>query len=411
MSKVITDEKLVDAILDRGVENIFPSREELKKVLMSGKRIRLYCGYDPTAKSLHIGNAISINKLGQFQKLGHEVIFLIGDFTGAIGDPTDKSAARKKLTREEVLQNAKNYQKQASGYLKFDGENPAKVMYNSEWSDKMNFGDLIELASNFTVQQMIQRDMFQERLKSEKPIYLHEFLYPLAQGYDSVAMDVDLEIGGNDQMFNMLCGRDLQKTLNNKEKFVMTMKLLADESGKKMGKTEGNVVNLDENPRNMFGQVMAWADGLIVPGFELCTNLPEEELAEIKEKMRDSDNNPRDFKLKLAYEIAKINYGEDEARNARDYFIKTFSQKEIPENIPEHIVEWCDPLDSYQNIMDFMVSAGLANSKSDARRKIEQGGVWIGEKREIDVRILDKDLDNGKVMKVGKKDFVRIKFE
>lgn len=405
--KVITDEKLVDEVLDRGVENIFPSREELKKVLMSGKRIRLYCGYDPTAKSLHVGNAISINKLGQFQKLGHEVIFLIGDFTGMIGDPTDKSAARKKLTRDDVLKNSESYQKQASGYLKFDGENPAVVKYNSEWSDDMNFKDLIELSSNFTVQQMIQRDMFQERLKTEKPIYLHEFLYPLAQGYDSVAMNVDLEVGGNDQMFNMLCGRDLQKNLKNKEKFVMTTKLLADDTGKKMGKTEGNVVNLDEVPRDMFGQIMAWADGLIIPGFELCTNLPKEELAEIKEKMKDSDNNPRDFKLKLAYEITKINYGEDEARNARDYFVKTFSQKEIPENI-QAIPSPAPNI----SIIDYIVETGLARSKSDARRKIEQGGVYIDGERITSVSFrLDSEIHNGKVMKVGKKDFVRIQFK
>jgi tyrosyl-tRNA synthetase len=194
MSKIITDEKLIDEILTRGVENIFPSREDLKKVLMSGKRIKLYCGYDPTSKNLHLGNAISANKLGQFQKLGHEVIFLIGDFTGMIGDPTDKNAARKKLTKKEVLENSENYQKQVSGYLKFDGENPSKILYNSKWSSKLNFEELVELSSNFTVQQLLQRDMFQERIKNDKPIYLHEFLYPLAQGYDSVEMDVDLEI-------------------------------------------------------------------------------------------------------------------------------------------------------------------------------------------------------------------------
>jgi tyrosyl-tRNA synthetase len=405
MTNVITDEKLIDEVLTRGVENIFPSKEELKKVLMSGKRIRIYCGYDPTAKALHLGNAISVNKLGQFQKLGHEIIFLIGDFTGMIGDPTDKSAARKKLTRDEALENSKNYQKQVSGYLKFDGENPAKVMYNSDWSDKINFKDLIELSSNFTVQQMLQRDMFQQRLKEEKPIYLHEFLYPLAQGYDSVAMDVDLEIGGNDQMFNMLCGRDLQKSINNKEKFVLTMKLLADDTGKKMGKTEGNVVNLDETPENMFGQIMAWSDGLINPGFELCTNLAENVVAEIREKMRDSDNNPRDFKLQLAYEITKINHGEEAARNARDYFIKTFSQKEIPEDI--RVETSPSPTIS---LIDYMVEAKLTESKSDARRKIEQGGVEIDGNKITDWKKSLDDSYDGKVMKVGKKDFVRIKF-
>ncbi|NCO00121.1 tyrosine--tRNA ligase, partial [Candidatus Falkowbacteria bacterium] len=181
MPKVINDKRLVSELLTRGVEKIYPSYQALEKKLLSGDKIRLYCGYDPSAASLHIGNAIALNKLAQFQALGHELIFLIGDFTGRIGDPTDKKAARQKLTSEEVLNNAKDYVKQAAAYLKFDGPNPARVEYNSKWQDKLNFSDLIELSSHFTVQQMIQRDMFQERLKDEKPIYLHEFLYPLVQ--------------------------------------------------------------------------------------------------------------------------------------------------------------------------------------------------------------------------------------
>jgi tyrosyl-tRNA synthetase len=236
-------------------------------------------------------------------------------------------------------------------------------------------------------------------MKDEKPIYLHEFLYPLAQAYDSVVMDVDLEIGGNDQMFNMLAGRDLMKTLKGKEKFVLTMKLLADESGKKMGKTEGNVVNLDETPENMFGQIMAWSDGLIVPGFDLCTNISMEEIEKINPK-----ENPRDAKIRLAFEITKINHGEEAAQKAKEYFINTFSKKEIPQDIAEVKVN-----DS-NKIIDFMVLAKLATSKSDARRKIEQGGVSIdGEKISDAEMILDKKYE-GKVMKVGKIHFVRIKF-
>ena len=399
-------EQEIDEILTRGVEKIYPSKEELKKSLMSGKKIRLYCGYDPTAKSLHIGNAISINKLGQFQKLGHEVIFLIGDFTGMIGDPTDKSATRNKLTREDTLRNSENYKKQASGYLKFDGENPAIVRYNSEWSDKLTFKDLIGLSSNFTVQQMLERDMFEKRIKEEKPVYLHEFLYPLAQGYDSVAMDVDLEIGGNDQMFNMLAGRDLMKAIKGKEKFVLTMKILADENGKKMGKTEGNVVNLDESPENMFGQVMAWSDGLIAPGFELCTNLPMGEVIKIKEDLKDPENNPRDFKLRLAFEITKINHGESEAEKAKEYFVNTFSKKEIPVEIGEVRVE-----KESISLIDFIVLSGNAKSKGDARRKIEQGGVEINQQKETDwQRVLHKK-DDESMIKVGKIHFVKIKFE
>jgi len=311
--KIITDKNKIDEILTRGVENIYPNRETLEKVLTSGKRIRLYCGYDPSAPALHIGNAISLMKLAQFQELGHEIIFLIGDFTGMIGDPTDKTAARKKMGRKEVLANAKNYKKQASAYIKFSGANPAKIMYNSKWLDKLSFKDLIEVASNFTAQQMFARDMFQERIKQEKPIYLHEFLYPVAQAYDSVAMDVDLEIGGNDQTFNMLCGRDLMKATRNKEKFVLTMKLLVDSSGKKMGKTEGTIVNLDETPENMYGQVMSWPDGVIEVGMELCTNLPIVEIKDMAKKMTFGAN-PRDAKMRLAYEITKINHGKKRQR-------------------------------------------------------------------------------------------------
>lgn len=392
-------EQKIEEILTRGVENIYPSKQALKKVLLSGKRLKIYCGYDPTAKSLHLGNAISMNKLGQFQKLGHQVIFLIGDFTGMIGDPTDKSATRKKLTREEALANSKNYQKQASAYLSFSGKNPAKILYNSQWSDKLTFRDLIELSSNFTVQQMLDRDMFQKRIQEGKPIYLHEFLYPLAQAYDSVKIGVDLEVGGNDQTFNMLCGRYLMKAIKGKEKFVLTMKLLADESGKKMGKTEGNVVNLDETPENMFGQIMAWSDGLIGPGFELCTNLPMEEIKKI-----DPKGNPRDAKLRLAYEITKINHGRKAAQKAKEYFIKTFSERKIPKNIPVVKVK------TGEKITELMVKSKNASSLSDARRKIEQGGVEIDGKKIIDWKMeLDKKYD-GKVMKIGKLGFVKIKF-
>ncbi len=372
MSKVITDRKLVEELLTRGVEKIYPSYENLEKKLLSGERIRLYCGYDPTSSSLHIGNAISINKLAQFQALGHEVIFLVGDFTGLIGDPTDKKAVRKKLTREEVLTNALNYKDQASAYLKFTGDNPAKILYNSEWNDKLTFRDLIELSSNFTVQQMIQRDMFQERLKDEKPIYLHEFLYPLTQAYDSVAMDVDLEIGGNDQMFNMMCGRDLLRVLKNKEKSVLTMKLLADESGKKMGKTEGNVVSLNETANDMYGKVMSWPDGILVSAFELCTNVPLDELKKIEKELKSAKANPRDFKMKLAYEITKINRGQEAADKAQENFVSTIQKKEVPEEIEAY------PATKKQNsLVDLLVETKLAKSKTEARQKIEEGAIRI----------------------------------
>jgi tyrosyl-tRNA synthetase len=459
MPKVITDEKLIDEVLTRGVETIFPEKSEFKKALLSGKKLRIYCGFDPSAPALHIGNAILINKLGAFQKLGHEIIFLIGDFTGMIGDPTDKTATRKKLTREEVLENAKNYRKQASAYLDFEGNNPAQVKYNSEWNDKLTFKDLIELASNFTLQQMINRNMFKRNLtivkcrhcgsewpapiqfgnmesfksvtlkgnkttcpncgnttwldKSdvvmkeidqirETPIGFHELLYPLAQAYDSVAMDVDLEVGGNDQMFNMLCGRDLMKAMKNKDKFVLTMKLLADSEGKKMGKSEGNVIWLDDVPNEMFGKVMSWSDGLIGIGFELCANIGSDEIEKNYKELKDEKTNPRDLKIRLAYEITKINHGEKKAEEAREYFEKVFSRKETPDEIEEVKAK------EGENISDFMVKSGMADSKSDARRKIEQGGVKIDGETVKDSSLVIGSSFDGKIVKVGKREFRKI---
>src|SRR3989339_591169 len=261
----------INELLTRGVENIYPKKDFLEAKLKSGKPITLYTGYDPTAPTLHIGHGITMMKLRQFQDLGHKVIMLIGDFTGMIGDPTDKGAARQKLTREQVLANCKNYQEQASSILNFEGANPVAVKYNSEWLGKMNFAGILELTSHFTVQRMMERDMFEKRQEENKPIYLHEFLYPVMQAYDSVAMEVDGEVGGNDQTFNMLAGRDLMKDLQGKEKFVLTMKLLVDSTGKKMGKSEGNMIALADKPEDMFGKVMSWTDEMILKGFELCT--------------------------------------------------------------------------------------------------------------------------------------------
>lgn len=404
---VITDKEKIQEVLTRGVENIYPDRETVEKILSSGKRLRIYCGFDPTATSLHIGNAIQINKLAQLQALGHEIIFLIGDFTGMIGDPTDKTATRKKLTREDVNVNSKNYKKQAGAYLKFNGNNPALVMRNSKWLDKVSFKDLIEIASNFTVGQMIVRDMFQKRMEEGKPIHLHEFLYPIAQGYDSVAMDVDIEIGGNDQTFNMLCGRDLMKATMNKEKFVVTTKLLVDDSGKKMGKSEGNIVNLDEAPENMYGKVMSWPDGAIINGFELCTNVPMVEVEKMKEELK-AGKNPRDAKMRLAFEITKLNHGEKKTKNAQDHFIKTIQKKEIPSDIETVKL----PISNYK-IVDLLVEVKLASSKGEARRLIEQGGIKVafGKDELKQIRDVNSDVNvtvEGLLVQRGKLQFVRV---
>jgi len=398
MNKIITDEKLVEALLSRGVENVYPDKESLKKVLLSGKKIRLYCGFDPTAASLHVGNAINIRKLAKFQDLGHEVIFLIGDFTALIGDPTDKLAARKKLTPAEVAKNCQGWKKQAEHLINFKGTNPAKLMYNSKWNAKLKFEDILNLAANFTVQQLLERDMFAKRMAESKPVYLNEFIYPLVQGYDSVAMDVDLEIGGNDQTYNMLAGRDLMKALKNKEKFVLTQKLLTDPTGKKMGKTEGNMINLTDSAEDMFGKVMAWTDPMIKIGFEILTDVP---LAEI-DKMVDAmakGANPRDFKLNLAYEVVKIYKNDKTAEEAKANFIKVFSQGERPEEVKSFKVKSI-------RLVDILVETGLAASNSEAKRLIEQKGVKIDDQVASDLNMV---LDQGEHMiQKGKRFFVKV---
>lgn len=400
--QINTNEQAVEEVLTRGVEQVFPEKESLKNLLMSGKQIKLYCGYDATAPSLQLGNAVSIKKLSDFQKLGHKVIFLIGDFTTLIGDPTDKSATRPKLTKEEIEKNAKYFQKQASIFLDFEGENPVEVRFNSEWSDKVNFRDLIELSSNFTVQQMLHRDMFEKRLKEEKPIYLHEFLYPLAQAYDSVAMDVDLEIGGNDQMFNMMRGRDLQKIINNREKFVLTMKLLADNDGNKMGKSEGNAIFLDEKAENIYGIVMSLSDGFIANTYELMTDKPLEEIEEMRKQIVDGSVNPRDLKMQLAFDLVEIFYNTEEAKKAEEAFKVQFQKGGIPENIEELILK------ENKNILDLLIEAGFVSSKSEGRRKIEEGAVYVNDEKVVDVNLLSHGDEM--ILKLGRK-IIKMKVE
>jgi tyrosyl-tRNA synthetase len=396
--KPITDAKKVEHLLTRGVEAIYPTREFLEKELKSGRQLTLYCGFDPTAPTLHIGHGIQMLKLRQFQELGHKVIFLIGDFTGMIGDPTDKSATRQKLTREQVLENCKNYQKQAAAVLNFEGPNPVEVKYNSTWLGKLSFSDVLELSSNFTVQRMMERDMFEKRLKEQKPIYVHEFMYPMMQGYDSVAMDVDGEVGGNDQTFNMLAGRDLMKALKNKEKFVVALKLLADDSGKKMGKSEGNMIALSESPEDVFGKVMRWTDGMIFRSFEICTTVPMDEIKTMQSEMKKGAN-PRDFKLRLAYEITKTFLGEAAAEKGKERFVSVIQDKEKPVDILE-----IKP--SSYDIVTVMVEGKLAVSRSEARRAIEQGGVKINDEK---VDSIEVEVKKGGVVQKGKRFFVKVK--
>ena len=392
------DEKKIKELLTRGVENIFPTKKFLEDALKSGKKLTLYLGIDPTGPSLHLGHAISLMKLSHFQALGHKIIMLIGSFTAMIGDPTDKLATRKPLTREQVLKNCENYKKQASALIKFDGENPAELKFNSDWLDKLTFKEIVEIAGNLTVPQLLERDMFQQRLKEGKTIGLHEFLYPLMQGYDSVAMDVNGEIGGNDQTFNMLVGRDLMKSMRGKEKFVLANKLLVDTTGKKMGKSEGNMITLDDSAEEMFGKVMSWTDGMIVSGFELCTREPMNVVAAMEKRLADGEN-PRDLKLELAAAIVEIYHGEKAAGEAHENFINTFSKKETPDEMLEVVADG-------GTVTEALILAKFVSSKSDARRNVEQGGVKVNG--EV-VESADAIVKRGDVIQKGKRHFLRIK--
>ncbi len=389
--KVVNDEKKIDEFLTRGVENVYPSKDEVKKVLLSGKTLSIFNGIDPTGPTLHIGHGATLLKLREMQDLGHNVILLIGDFTGRIGDPTDKSATRKQLSVKEIKENLKLYTKQAGKILDMK---KVSVKFNSKWLSKLSFEKLIEIASEFTLQQMIERDMFDKRIKEGQPVHLHEFFYPLMQGYDSVAMNVDMEIGGNDQTFNMLVGRTMMKN-RGKEKYVLTTKLLVDPTGKKMGKSEGNMVTLADTPENMFGKVMSWPDSLMPLAFEICTRVPTQEVKEI------NILNPRDQKLRLASEIVEIYHGKKGAIQAIENWSNTFQKKEIPDEMEEVKAE------SGELLSEVLVKNKLLTSKGEWRRLVEGKAIHDLIKSEA---ILDVNLkiSENLTLKIGKKKFIKI---
>ncbi|KUK76468.1 MAG: tyrosyl-tRNA synthetase [candidate division WS6 bacterium 34_10] len=398
---VKTDRKIINRILNKAVEQILPDKETLEKKLLSGEKLNIYQGFDPTAPTLHIGHTVGMRKLEDFRNLGHNVIFLIGDFTARIGDPSDKtearSSARKVLTEDEIAENLKHYVEQASHIIDIDNkENPVKIMYNSTWLEKLDFGDIIKLASEFTVQQMIKRSMFQKRLEEDKPIYLNEFMYPLMQGYDSVMMDIDVEVGGNDQLFNMLAGRDMVRNHLNKEKIVVAGKLLTTAQGDKMGKSEGNMIKLSDSPEDIYGKVMAFTDEQIVEGFEILTNAPMEEVEDIKEKI-ESGENPMIFKKQLALKVTSELKGQEAGQKAQEYFETIFQKKSLEAEIKEVKVEKQE-----YNILDLMIETKLAPSKSQGRRLIEQNAVSIDDEKVTDWQKHIK-LTQPIVVKVGKK--------
>jgi len=392
----------INEVLTRGVEQILPDKTGLA-ALMQKRKIRLYNGIDPTGPNLHLGHSVVLRKLRDFQELGHEAILLVGSFTAQIGDPTDKEATRKPLTPMQVETNMATYEEQASKILDFS---KVKLVYNADWLANLSIEKTIELASHVTAQQIIERDMFQKRLKEDKPLHLHEFFYPLVQGYDSVHLNVDLEIGATDQLFNMLVGRKLQKIYNQKEKFVMTLPLLLGLDGQKMRKSLGNTVNLTDPPGEMYSKLMSLQDALIGQYFELCTDLPE---ADVKELTREAKKKPMDVKKRLAHEITKMYHGKDEADKAAKEFEQTIQRGEQPKNPPTVLLEHLTstPI-SGATVSQIAMGTALVSSASDARRIIEQGGFELDGKRITDPMKKVK-LQGGETVKIGKRGYRRIK--
>ncbi len=389
----------IDQLLARGVKNIYPSKEELEKILRSSKKLRVYQGFDPSSPQLHIGHLIGLRKLKQWQDLDHEVIFLIGDFTGRIGDPTGKEETRPLLSKETVEKNTKSYREQAEKIIKFDGKNPAKIKFNSEWLEKLPMQEVFNLAAQVTYQQIIKRDLYKRRIEKNKDLSMNEVMYPLMQGYDSVAMDVDVEIGGEDQLFNMMMGRHLMHKMKRKNKFVMTTQLLTDAQGNKIGKTEDNVIAITDSPEKIFGAIMNFPDEAIIDSLKFLTDIELEKIESIRKTIK-AGKNPIDFKKLLAFEVVKQVAGRKKAKKAQVNFEIIFQKGQKTKNVPEIKVN-----KSKWKVVDFLVEYRLLDSKSIAKRLLNERAI------EIDGNIVrDKQVEfkNDQVVRIGKKKFVKV---
>ena len=395
------DMQMADALstIKRGTDEIL-TESDLKQKLESGKQLTVKAGFDPTAPDLHLGHTVLINKLRHFQDLGHKVIFLIGDFTGQIGDPSGKNKTRPTLTKEEVAENAKSYKDQVFKILKKD---LTEVRFNSEWCKDLGAEGLIDLASRYNVARMLERDDFNKRYTSNQSIAVHEFLYPLVQGYDSVALEADVECGGTDQKFNLLVGRELQRSFDQEPQVVLTVPILEGLDGvNKMSKSLNNFVGVDEEPNEMFGKIMSISDTLMWRWFELLSFLPEDEIKELQASV-EAGMNPRDAKFKLAIEIIDRFHGEGEGEKCKDAFLKRFQKGAIPEDIEEvsYSLE-----DESMPLVNLLKETGMVASTSEASRLIKQGGIKIDSKKVEDPKMLIL-AGTKQVYQVGKRKFLK----
>jgi len=394
-------------IIRRGTVEII-SEEELQKKIETGKPLIVKLGADPTAPDLHLGHTVVLRKMRQFQDLGHDVIFLIGDFTGMIGDPTGKSETRKPLTEEKVRENVETYKLQVQKILDM---NRTVIDFNSRWLSSMNFGDVLKLAAKYTVARMLERDDFMNRYKSQKPISIHEFMYPLMQGYDSVALKADVELGGTDQKFNLLVGRALQKEYGQPSQAVITMPILEGLDGvNKMSKSLGNYVGISEEPKNMYGKIMSISDAMMFKYYELLTDVSLDEIKKMKDECANNSVNPKSVKMKLAGIITKMYHGDEAAVHAQQEFENVFSNKGIPDDIPVIKFDDAKLRDGKVWLIGLISDLGFAESNSAAKRLIQQGGLKIGSEKYAEEYIERSKLSGEVIIQAGKRNFAKVIF-
>ena len=392
-------------LIKRGVFEIIPEEDlvhKLENSLKENKPLNIKLGCDPSRPDLHIGHSVVLRKLSQFQSLGHQAILIIGDFTGMIGDPSGRNVTRPALSLEATRINGQSYLEQASKIL---DKEKTKIVYNSEWLGKMSFEDVIKLASKYTVARMIERDDFTKRFRAGEPISIHEFLYPLAQAMDSVAIKSDVELGGTDQKFNLLVGRDIQREFGIEPQVILTMPLIVGIDGvEKMSKSYNNYIGISEPAKEIYGKTLSIPDSLLYNYFELATDIPTEELQQIRQQLNDEKVNPRDLKRQLARTLVAMYHSGQAAKDAEEEFDKIFIKKEIPDEIPELKL---DDAKVEINILDLILKVNFAPSKGEARRLVTQGGVSLDGEKIEDINRLVK-IDKESILKVGKRKFIKI---
>jgi len=397
--EINTNPKKIKEVLSRGIDEII-EKDNLEKKLKSGKQLRIKFGIDPTAPDIHLGNAVILWKLREFQNLGHKIVLIIGDFTARIGDPSGRLEARKMLGEKEIKKNMETYKKQIGKILDLQ---KLKIVYNSRHLNKLNLTEIYRIFHFFSVNQIIERDMFQERKKKEKPIWLHEFFYPVFQAYDSVVVKADVEIGGSDQLFNMMMGRQLQPCFGQLPQDIITMKLLVGTDGrKKMSKSFRNYIALQESPKEQYGKLMSIKDELITEYFELCTQLPLSEIQKITKELKEKKINPRGLKAELARETVSLYYGEKAAQIAEKEFERIFKEKKLPTKIPEIKIK-----EKALNILNLLVKTKLAPSKSEAKRLILQKGIKINDEIQEDWK-KSVEIKKEMIIRVGKRKFLKV---